>query len=187
MSIRILTTSRMYINTSTDLPEIISRRLSDMATQIQHCDLKKNNKLRQYQLFKSTLKITPYLTCIRGVHNWINLCELCVSCHNLQIENGQHYHPSIPADQRICSLCKSNTTSTVEDEQHFLLHCPIYQYACKRLFDFIKTIHWHFLHLSSDDKFYWIMTTENPQILVKLAKYVSKCLSVRCRSVYLHI
>ena len=92
-------------------------------------------------------------------------------------------HPPIPVDQRICSLCKSNTTSTVEDEKHFLLHCPIYQSARKSLFDFIKTIHRHFLYLSSDDKFHWIMTTENPQILIKLAKYVSKCLSLRRRFV----
>ena len=175
---QMLATSELYINTSTDLPEIIFRRLSDIATQNWHCDLKNNKKLRQYQLFKSTLKIEPYLTCIRDVHDRINLCKLRVSCHNLQIEKGRHYHPPIPVDQRICSLCKSNTTSTVEDEKHFLLHCPIYQSAHKSLFDFIKTIHRHFLYLSSDDKFHWIMTTENPQILIKLAKYESKCLSL---------
>ena len=73
--------------------------------------------------------------------------------------------------------------STVEDEKHFLLHCPIYPSARESLFDFIKTIHRHFLHLSSDDKFHWIMITENPQILIKLAKYVSKCLSLHRRFV----
>ena len=130
-----------------------------------------NNKLRQYQLFKSTLKIETYLTCIRDVHDRINLCKLHVSCDNLQIEKGRYYYPPIPVDQRICSLCKGNTTSAVEDKQHFLLHCPIYQSARKRLLDFIMTIHRHFLHLSSEDNFHWIMTTENPQILIILVKY----------------
>ena len=83
------------------------------------------------------------------------------------IEVGRHQHPSMPREERLCHMCHTK----IEDEVHFLTDCKIYGTKDK----FWNQVHQKFpqtLHLSNKDKFIFLMTQEDLEIMKLLLKTV---------------
>ena len=77
---------------------------------------------------------------------------------------------------RLCKQCDHNA---VEDEIHFLLLCPKFDNAREELFTNIKShlcLNYH--SLSMENKFIWLMSSEDANIIVPLAKFVSESLVI---------
>ena len=85
----------------------------------------------------------------------------------LEIEHGRHTRPVIPADLRICTVC-----NIVEDEEHLLLHCVKYAEERNVLFSKIVIAFPDFNNLSSNDKLVFLISLQNPYILMLVGKFV---------------
>ena len=75
---------------------------------------------------------------------------------------------------RKCVICKDD----VEDENHFIMNCPLYsnqRFPLNRLFKNNR-----FFQLCNDDqKFIFIMTNENEDVMVELAKFIFSATIIR--------
>ena len=103
-----------------------------------------------------------------------SLTKLRISAHKLEIENGRYNRKSV-AD-RVCKKCNYNK---VEDEIHFICECSLYNAERIRLFEYVNHKIPNFVSLNSHDKFIWLMTCENSDILSRLAEFVYTCFSLR--------
>ena len=135
------------------------------------------NKLRTYCSFKKTFSKEKYLTLI-DPQNRIALSRLRLSAHKLYIETGRYNsknHYVKPSD-RICSLC---TMNMCEDEIHFLTTCPLYNTLREKLYLTISELNPHFMLYNSEQKFLWLMTTEDTKSLLNIANYVRSAFHLR--------
>ena len=79
---------------------------------------------------------------------------------------------NIKADKRICNFCQAKE---VEDEMHFLIKCQKFSFEREELLKSIEKSCKNFKELSDENKFLWLMTTEDIFILVKLANHIFTC------------
>ena len=90
------------------------------------------NKLRTYNLFKSSFAYEKYLDCVDNRDKRVLLTKFRIGICPLRIETGRYENVGdrkcIPANERTCLVCNSGD---IEDEFHFLLKCP--EYAARRL------------------------------------------------------
>ena len=90
------------------------------------------NKLRTYNLFKSSFAYEKYLDCVDNRDKRVLLTKFRIGICPLRIETGRYENVGdrkcIPANERTCLVCNSGD---IEDEFHFLLKCP--EYAAWRL------------------------------------------------------
>ena len=102
------------------------------------------------------------------------MSKLRTSDHKLMIEVARHNHPIPPREERVCYMCSTK----MEDEIHFLTECKIY--GSKDLFwnqvyeKFPQTS-----HLTNKDKFIFIMTQEDPEIMKLLLKTTREWFGLR--------
>ena len=96
------------------------------------------------------------------------------SSHNLEIEKGRHAHPKTPLDKRLCKTCK-----VLEDEMHFLLHCSLYKTSREILIGKVADQYPLFNELSHEDKFTFLLSYNDPQILTWTAKFIHDSLQTR--------
>ena len=94
-----------------------------------------NRKLDVNRNIKNTVKLEPYINCIRERKK----AKFRTSSHKLAIETGRHGQ-SQPRAERIRLFCKNNLDVTViEDACHFLISCPAYtnirNYYIKHILD----------------------------------------------------
>ena len=94
---------------------------------------------------------------------------------------GRHSSPLIPANERLCRVCACNT---VEDEIHLLLHCQGYVQERADFLNSIELHHPHFKHLNMMDKFKCLLSSDNTQVINKLAKFISVCMNKRFHALY---
>ena len=80
--------------------------------------------------------------------------------NDLEIEKGRY--KNIKSDKRICKNCQ---TLEKEDEFHFLIRCPKYLTERECLFTYISKYCFNFNLLSDQNKFVWLMTTEDINII----------------------
>ena len=161
-------------------PEVV-KRVYDIFIQEWQAELNYSPKLRTYNLFKHILKREKYLSVIKSVKLRNSLARFRTSCHNLEIEVGRHSYPSIPANERLCRVCACNT---VEDEIHLLLHCQGYAQERADFLNSIELHHPYFQHLNMMDKFEYLMSSDNNQVINKLAKFISVCMNKRFHALY---
>ena len=131
-------------------------------------------KLRTYALFKTNLCYEPYFDIIRNVDIRKCFTGFRVSSHRLQIELGRY--KKVPKEKRLCELCLSGE---VEDEIHFVTSCERYDNKRKAFYDTILSLNKHFGNLSKKDKFIWLFSNENKDVLLNLATFVYECYQLR--------
>ena len=136
--------------------------------------LVKKGKLRTFYTFKSTFQKEIYLDTLMNRIHQKSLTKLRISAHKLEIENGRYSRKSV--GDRVCKKCNYNK---VEDEIHFICECSLYNAERIRLFEYVNHKIPNFVSLNSHDKFIWLMTCENSDILSRFAEFVYKCFSLR--------
>ena len=129
-------------------------------------NIQKGNKLRTYALFKQNFNMEKYLQ-FGSRNQRRNLCKFRISNHKLEIEQGRY--KNISAGERTCKLCNTG----VEDEIHFLLTCSVLENIRKTTLSVIYKLYPNTENLNDKDKFIWLMTTENPDMLHLLQQMLS--------------
>ncbi len=66
----------------------------------------------------------------------------------------------------------------MENEEHFLIECPKYVEQRQELFTLAHRDSIHFTSLSNRNKFIWIMSNENEEILKCLGKFINNCMNI---------
>jgi hypothetical protein len=135
------------------------------------------NKLRCYRTFKSTFKAEPYLFQCRNNSARKHMSRLRLSCHKLHIETGRYARGNdrLKPEERICKICSSGEC---EDEFHFLMKCEFYT-ARQHFLNKIAVICPAFSDLSDHNKFIFIMSTTEREIINIVCKYTAECFSLR--------
>ena len=100
----------------------------------------------------------------------IALTKFRVSCHKLAIETGCYHKPScLPINEKLCLECGS-----VEDEIHLLCHCKGNAILRVKLFTDVTHRYASFAWLLPTEKFVFLMSSEDPQVLQTTAEFIYK-------------
>ena len=154
--------------------QLIERSMELWEKQLHENAVVNDGKMRTYYKFKPTFKKEIYLNVIRNRDVRKCLTRFRISAHDLEIEKGRY--KNIKSDKRICKNCQ---TLEIEDEFHFLIRCPKYLTEREFLFTYISKYCLNFNLLSDQNKFVWLMTTEDINIIQKLANYIHSCFEIR--------
>ena len=90
------------------------------------------------------------------------------------IEEGRHFRPKIPRENRWCKFCGTE----VEDEQHMLIDCKLYG-GRQKWFEKITEKCPNFSSLNSHQRFIFLMTQEDEQLIKETAEKISEWLDLR--------
>ena len=135
--------------------------------------LENSTKADTYRLFKQDMKFEEYLYHDNRKMR-VNMSKLRLSDHKLRIETDRHYRPIIPRPERKCHMCTGN----VEDEIHFLTQCKLYgthENYWTTIYEKVPQIS----NLSNTDRFIFIMTQEDPEIMKLLLKRTREWFGLR--------
>ena len=88
-------------------------------------------------------------------------------------------HLNIDRNNRYCKFCKNK----IEDEQHFLINCPLYITERKNLEIICNKTCNNFEILTDEQKFIFIMSNENVDIIKALGKFVFAATTIRDKMV----
>ena len=94
--------------------------------------------------------------------------------HTLEIERGRYTNPRTPIEDRLCIKCNE-----IEDEIHFLIQCTAYENERTELFRKITTVHGFFNTSSAKDTYIFLMTSDHPDILTWVAKFIYESMTKR--------
>ena len=167
-------------NKSNYFPDnIIRKRLSDTFRRQWNSETSTNStqdkKLRTYVLFKTEFKLENYLQIIKNFEVRKNITRLRISAHNLAIEKGRHRRPTkLPLEERLCNIC-----NTVEDEIHFIINCQLFRLRRLILFQSLQDIFVDFDKYSDLEKFKIIMSSQDSELILKLALFMKSCIEIR--------
>ena len=128
-------------------------------------DLTKNPLLRTYVLFKQEFKQETYLKLVKDTRYRIAISRFRASSHKLEIEVGRYVNKRV--QDRLCNCCHE-----VEDEKHFLFDCTINFAERRILFAKIEQKFPLFLHMNKSNKFIYIMTHIDSQLLTWFGKFL---------------
>ena len=134
------------------------------------------SKSDTYQLIKVNIVFEKYRVSVKNYRHRNALSRLRMSSHPLMIEKGRHSKPPLPRDDRKCPFCKD----LIEDECHFIMSCPLYSDYRPDLFTIVRRSAPKFNEIPSDlQKFIFLLTNENDEVLSKLAAYTYKSFKKR--------
>ena len=135
-----------------------------------------STKASSFLTYKTNNKLEQYTWLIRNQKHRVALSRLRLSSHQLMIEKGRHHKPIIPRTERICPICNQG----VEDECHFVTTCPTYQADRTVLFNVAGNCNNNFGDIpTNEQKFIYLMSHENPNLLAKLGEFVYKSFNTR--------
>jgi exonuclease III len=134
-----------------------------------------NPKLRTYKLFKTEVRIEPYLNFNLPRNIYKSIARFRLSSHNLHIELGRHKRPYIPANERHCRRCDSDL---VEDEFHCLMICKKWDNLRISLLEKASEHIENFLVLSLETQFIKIVSSKNQAMIHALGKFLFEVLSI---------
>lgn len=128
----------------------------------------------------SKIKYNPYLEnylySVKNIRHKITLTRLRLSNHNLLVETGRHFRPKLEKRERKCFICKNK----IEDEMHFITSCPLYSNERKSLYKSLIHNSKEFQSLRTEEqKFIFIMTNENVNVMTNLAKFTFNAMQLR--------
>jgi hypothetical protein len=131
------------------------------------------NKLRTYRQFKQYPCEEKYLTLVSSKPIRRNITALRLSAHRLNIEQMRYssIDARIPPEQRLCSQCN---LKEIEDELHFITICPMYSSIRQEFFLKAEQLSKHFKSLNTAEKFHWLMTCEDQEIITQLGCYIDE-------------
>jgi len=132
-----------------------------------------NKKLCTYKHFKPDYCMEPYLYCITDPIVRKEVTCLRISAHTLNIERGRY--KNINRDKRICSVCNSGE---IENEFHFMMDCAFYlDLRQKYLYPLLSM-----LKMNDWDGFVNIIRSDNEQVILNVANYISEAMKRRKNS-----
>ena len=133
---------------------------------------KGGNKLRTYATFKGHFQRESYT---KLTDKSLRRCFAKLHCsdHRLRIEVGRR--DNLPVEDRTCFCNKSS----IEDEQHFLTTCPKYHSLRNELYEKIDKSVINFKLLTPEQKFIYMMSCENLQIIKWVACFIKKSIELR--------
>ena len=111
--------------------------------------------------------LRTYLYHVKKTQYRHSIAKLRCSSHALEIERGRHTSPKTPVADRKCLMCYE-----IEDERHFVLKCIINNAERECFFEKVSLIYNDFTDLEDEQKFLFIMTTNHPQCLKWLGKFL---------------
>ena len=153
-------------NVVCELASILSRTfISEWENEIN--DINIFPSLRTYRIFKTKYQLEPYLYLVKNPKYRMAISKFGSSSHILEIERARHTRPITPLENRLCPSCK-----VVETEIHFLLKCPIYECYRKELFSKILSVDSYVKEMLPINKFIYLMTSSDAQILKWVGKFV---------------
>jgi hypothetical protein len=133
-------------------------------------------KALSYILFKNNVRLEKYLYQVKNKSHRKAMTRFRLSNHSLLIEKGRHLRPPLERTERKCFICKKE----VEDEKHFLITCPLYENQRDILFETCRENCRRFdLLTAENEKFIFIMTNEDINIVKSVAKFVSDSFKFR--------
>lgn len=153
---------------------LVKRSMHYWEKQLKEVAIDKQGKLRTYYTFKSTWKKELYLEVIKNSDVRKCFTQFRLSAHQLAIERGRY--KNIKSGDRICKYCHVNET---ENEVHFLINCPKYSIVRTKLFSYIEKLCKNFKDLTNENKFIWLMTNEDTDIIQKLSSHIFTCFEIR--------
>ena len=135
-------------------------------------------KALSFVTFKGSIYFEKYLHVIKNIRHKKSLSRFRLSNHSLMIEKGRHMRPRLERTDRKCFTCKDE----VEDETHFLIKCPLYRENREILFAVCQNNCIHFNSMTTDkQKFIFLMTNENIEVINNLAAFIFKATKIRDR------
>ena len=165
-----------YADPFLNIYEIPTDKLKTYMDQIFHSEwrirLEDSTKGETYRSFKNNMAFEPYLF-ITNRKERVSLTKLRISDHKLGIEEGRRCRPITPREQRTCTMC----TSEIDNECHFLLNCKLHSH--KELIDKTVSLYPQFNALDNSQKFIYIMSQEDPNLITLLAKSVQTSFKFR--------
>ena len=123
-----------------------------------------------YKLIKTNFSMEPYLNLIKEGKYRRSLTKLRLSSRYLEIERGRHTKPVTPVIERLCIVC-----GVVDDELHFVTSCKKHTTERERLYSYVDCHVPNFCNLNNAERFIYLLTNENPSILLHLSKFVHRC------------
>ena len=135
------------------------------------------NKLRTYKQFKGHFKAEAYLS----LHDFKlrrAMARLRTSAHRLRIESDRYNSKNqyTPPEKRICTNC---LLGEPEDEPHFLIKCTAFTRQRDILFATVTSVNPHFSSYNAEQRFLWLMSTEDMKVLPHVANYIECCMDIR--------
>ena len=124
-----------------------------------------------YKSFKDQMCFESFLVTLDR-NSRRTLVKFRTSDHKLLIEEGRH--KGIPRENRMCKFCGTE----IEDEQHMLIDCKLYGERPKWFSD-IGEKYPNFNTLTNHQKFLFLMSQEDNDLTMELAKKLSKWLNLR--------
>ena len=91
------------------------------------------------------------------------------------IEKGRHLKPKLERSARKRYMCKDK----IEDEEHFLITCPLFTPQRKTLDNICEENCERYTNFITNQKFVFIMSNENVNIIKALGQFVSTSLNLR--------
>ena len=150
-------------------------KCQDNYDRIWHLKIMESPKAISYCKFKYIVGLEKYLYKVRNIRHRISLTRLRLSNHKLLIETGRHLRPKLERNQRKCFTCKDE----IEDELHFIMKCPLYATERQALFTSVQNNCRSFNLLTNEEKFVFIMSNEDENVMANLAKFTYKAMQIR--------
>ena len=130
--------------------------------------------LRTYSLYKMNFGTENYLNYISKPKFRIALSKLRASSHDLEIERGRYVRPKLYLSERLCMSCH-----VIEDEEHFVTGCINNLDMRESLFNKIATKEPSFANLSNREKFIYLMSCNDRQILSWFGEFLHNSFQTR--------
>ena len=152
-------------------PGIFKQRVIDCFTQEWFGSIDRSSVLYEYKNFKKSLSYETYLDILpNDLRFFITRFRICA--HSLRIQTGRFGRNSIPRNERYCLCCNKND---IEDIYHFVCICPLYD-DLRKLY-----LQKQYYTKPSVVKFNSLISSNDRNCLMKLAKFIKTALDVRHR------
>ena len=170
-------------NTITRLRNTLKTRFRYYCNKIINTDFSEKckvgkNKLRTFKTFKPHFGKEKYLDIIKNATPRCTLSRFRLSSHKLKIETGRYNSRNgyVRPEDRVCQLCDLNVC---EDERHFLIVCPAYSILRQDLLTLGSATNRWFDTYDTFNKFNWLMSNEDAEIIRCLASFIQKAFEKR--------
>ena len=158
---------------------LITERVKSTFRTNWYADLQVKPLLRSYRLYKREFTPEYYLDCITLPKYRVSISKIRASSHDLEIERGRYTRPKIDPDHRLCAFCLE-----IENEEHFVTNCQINDAERQLLFTKISSKFPAFAQLNHHEKFIYLMSCNDRQILTWLGKFLYKSFDIRNTKIY---
>lgn len=146
-----------------NVDRIIKRTLEDQYFQKWNSQLSNSSKGLNYRIFKSEVKLEPYLTILPQKQR-ISLFHFRTGNHRLPVEIGRWRNSHLPYEDRKCNECQLNE---IGDEFHYMFICPCFASTRKRVMPR------HYYYRPNVMKFQELFSSESRQLLISITTLTS--------------